>query len=72
MPYKQRVGGSNPSTPTDFKPRYIRGFRLCTPSILFTLRELINITLDFLPTFKRDFANTIEIPKVFHPLADLG
>ena len=22
--------------------------------------------------FKRDFANTIEIPKVFHPLADLG
>jgi len=33
---------------------------------------LINITLDFLPTFRRDFANTIEIPKVFHPLADLG
>ena len=72
LPYKQRVGGSNPSSPTNQKSRTRGISRSCTLYILFTLRKLTNTTLDFLLMYLIDFANTIVNLRDFQIPADPG
>src|SRR5450759_586067 len=67
-----RVGGSNPSSPTNQKSRTRGISRSCTLYILFTLRKLTNTTLDFLLMYLIDFANTIVNLRDFQIPADPG